>query len=449
LSVQLQKYRVSAILARLAPHRTMNLAFVDQVMVSGANFLGGILLARVFGIYEFGRFTLAWMLVEFVGSLQFAAVIQPMLNIGPKQDEAESERYYQAVAAQQGLICALLGVLVWAALALADRLFPVLDLHGLAAPLAAAVVSYQLHNFFRRYFFARDRPFAALCSDALRYAAQIAATLLLFVAAPHARAEAGVWIVAIACVLSAAQGVFFFGRFEWDGRALRDVSARNWTFSKWLLPSALMFWMTSQAFLVMAGIVLGAATTGGLKVAVSITGILNILLLALDNFAPVQASRALYVGGHTELKRYIVRLAWLTGTLTAATVAALSIDPDYIVHLLYGDRYHGIGHLVRWFCAPAAVYGISTVLVIWAAALEWTRAIFISYVAATVFTAVVVYPLIFYGGVAGVVVGSLTVEVIRVVTLLVPLVYKGAAAANAAATSQHGDRLPQDGMPWK
>ncbi len=53
-------------LARLAPHRTMNLAFLDQVMVSGANFLGGILLARLFGIYEFGRFTLVWMVVEYV-----------------------------------------------------------------------------------------------------------------------------------------------------------------------------------------------------------------------------------------------------------------------------------------------------------------------------------------------------------------------------------------------
>jgi O-antigen/teichoic acid export membrane protein len=445
---QLQKYRVSAMLARLAPHRTMNLAFVDQVMVSGANFLGGILLARVFGIYEFGRFTLAWMLVEFMGSLQFAAVIQPMLNIGPKQDEANSDRYYQAVAAQQGLICALLCVLVWTGLALAAALFPMLDLHGLAAPLSVAVVSYQLHNFFRRYFFARDRPFAALCSDALRYAAQIAATLVLLVAAPHARAEAGVWIVAAACVLSAAQGVFFFGRFEWDSRALRDVTARNWTFSKWLLPSALMFWMTSQAFLVMAGIVLGAAITGSLKAAVSITGILNILLLALDNFAPVQASRALYVGSHTELKRYIVRLAWLTGTLTAATVAALSIDPDYIVRLLYGNRYHGVGHLVRWFCAPAAVYGISTVLVIWAAALEWTRTIFFSYVAATIFTAVVVYPLTFYGGVPGVVIGSLAVEIIRVVTLLVPLVCKAPAESKAEPGALHDGRLPQDGAPW-
>jgi O-antigen/teichoic acid export membrane protein len=91
------------------------------------------------------------------------------------------------------------------------------------------------------------------------------------------------------------------------------------------------------------------------------------------------------------------------------------------VHLLYGEQYQGVDALVRWLCAPAAVYGISTVLVIWAAAIEWTRAIFVSHVVATVFTVVAAYPLTLYGGVVGVVLGSLLVETIRVAVLLVPL----------------------------
>src|SRR3981081_3313767 len=148
---------VRAMLAQLASQRTMNFAFVDQVMVSGANFAAGILLARAFGIYEFGRFALAWMFVEFIGSLQFAAIIQPMLNIGPKQAESESARYYYAVAAQQGLACASIGFLVWIGVWLAGWLFADPDLERAALPLCTAVICYQLHTFFRRYFFARDR----------------------------------------------------------------------------------------------------------------------------------------------------------------------------------------------------------------------------------------------------------------------------------------------------
>jgi O-antigen/teichoic acid export membrane protein len=412
---------VRAMLAQLASQRTMNFAFVDQVMVSGANFAAGILLARAFGIYEFGRFALAWMFVEFVGSLQFAAIIQPMLNIGPKQAEKDVDHYYHAVVAQQGALCALLGILVWSGVTLVGWLFADPEVDRLAVPLCAAIITYQLHNFFRRYFFARDRAFAALCNDVLRYAAQIAATVALPFVWPGATAAAGIWIVAAACATSAVQGTLLFGRLGWNTAVFRSVFARHWKFSKWLLPSALMFWMTSQGFMVMSGFVLGAAVTGALKAAISVTGVLNILLLALDNFAPVQAARALHLRGPAELRRYIARLAFLTGTLTAATVAVLNIFPEYIVHLLYGEQYEGVDVLVRWLCAPAAVYGISTVLGIWAAAIEWTRAIFVSYAVAIIFTVVAAYPLTLYGGVVGVVLGSLLVETIRFAVLLVPL----------------------------
>ena len=443
---------VWAMLVQLASQRTMNIAFVDQVMVSGANFAAAILLARAFGMYEFGRFALAWMFVEFIGSMQFAAIIQPMLNIGPKQAEVDVDLYYHAVVAQQGILCALLGILVWSGVTLVGWLFADPEVGRLATPLCAVIITYQLHNFFRRYFFARDRAFAALCNDVLRFATQIAATIALPFAWPGATAAAGLWIIAAACAVSAVQGAFFFGRLGWNTAIFVSVSARHWNFSKWLLPSALMFWMTVQGFPVMSGFVLGAAATGALRAAVSITGVLNILLLALDNFAPVQASRALHLGGAIELRRYIAWLAFLTGTLTMVIVALINIDPGYIVHLLYGGRFESIDNLVRWLCAPAAVYAISTVLVIWAAALERTRTIFVSYAVTTVFTVITTYPLTRYGGLAGVVFGSLLVETIRVAVLLVPFVSWSRAikserpecSASAQPATDAGGGVPPD-----
>src|SRR6266436_7882820 len=142
------KYRALAVLAELVSQRAMNLAFLDQVMVSAANFLAGILLARAFGVYEFGCFVLAWMFVEFIGSLQFAAIIQPMLNIGPKHDEEDGELYYGAIVAQQGAACVLLGILVWTGVTLGGWLLAEPAISRLAAPLCALVVAYQLHTFF-------------------------------------------------------------------------------------------------------------------------------------------------------------------------------------------------------------------------------------------------------------------------------------------------------------
>jgi O-antigen/teichoic acid export membrane protein len=413
--------RITDVLGSFAAQRSTNLAFLDQMVVSGANFLAGILLARGLGLYEFGRFALAWMLIEFAGSLQFAAIIQPMLNIGPKQEEADSLDYYNAVVVQQGLTCLALGSLAGIAVTAAGWIFSDPQLYELAIPLFLATVAYQLHNFLRRYFFLRDRGFAALCNDALRFATQIAAIAMLAALSDHPTAVSGIWIIAFACAVSTLQGACFFGCPRPKRSVLREVWGRHWQFSKWLLPSALMFWTTSQAFVLMSGFVLGPAVTGAVKVALSMTGLLNILLLALDNFAPAQAARAWHAGGRPQLRRYMLRLGCLTGVLIFATVGILNIDPAYFVRLLFGRQYESTAYLVHWFSAPAAVYGISTVLIIWTAAMEKTRPIFLSYAMATAFTLIAAYPMTRYGGLAGVAFGSLLVESIRVIVLWMPL----------------------------
>jgi O-antigen/teichoic acid export membrane protein len=420
--------RVRATLLRLASQRTRNLAIFDQVLASGSNFLTGILLARTFGIVEYGSFTLAWLFVEFIGSLQTAVIIQPMVNVGPKQSEADHDLYYDAVLAQQALACMVFGPVALVVVRLAGWLLSEPEFGRLALPLCAAIIAYQLQCFFRRYFFARDRPVAGIVNDGLRFTVQIAATAALAFAWPGATAPVGLWIMAAGCAVSAVQGVIYFGRPRWNSAVFVGVSVRHWEFSKWLLPSALMYWMTSQGFLLMSGFVLGAAATGGLKAAFTIAGVVYILLLALDNFAPVQASRALHVGGPIELRDNIARLALLTGTPVMAALAMISIDPGYLVHLLYGDRFDGVEQLLRWLCAPVILYTTSTILIIWAAAIERTRTIFFSYAAATVFTVIAAYPLTYYAGMAGVVVGCVLVESIRAAMLLVPFIRWSRAA---------------------
>src|SRR3546814_19749106 len=76
---------------------------------------------------------------------------------------------------------------------------------------------------------------------------------------------------------------------------------------------------------------LGAAATGSLKAATTITGVLNLLMLSLNNFAPVQASHALHTGGPMELRRYIGRLSGFSATLIIGCVAVLNIAQEQFV----------------------------------------------------------------------------------------------------------------------
>jgi O-antigen/teichoic acid export membrane protein len=111
----------------------------------------------------------------------------------------------------------------------------------------------------------------------------------------------------------------------------------------------------------------------------------------------------------------------LMGVLTLGTVVVLNVAPELAIRLLYGEKYEGLGFLVRWLCVPAVLYSMAAVLAIAAAATERTKLIFQSYVAATVFTLIAAYPLAYYTGLPGIVVTWIVVECIRVAVLLAGL----------------------------
>ena len=75
----------------MSRHHDVNWALIDQAVVSGGNFITTLFIARGLGIDEFGRFTLAWMVVLFTASLHAASIAAPMMAIGPKQ-EPEDEK---------------------------------------------------------------------------------------------------------------------------------------------------------------------------------------------------------------------------------------------------------------------------------------------------------------------------------------------------------------------
>ncbi len=96
---------IQAVARLFGRYSQINCALVDQAMVSGVNFFTGILLARYLGIEALGQFTLAWMAAIFLNGLQHAAIIAPMMSIGPKQPALETPAHYGAVIVQQGVFC--------------------------------------------------------------------------------------------------------------------------------------------------------------------------------------------------------------------------------------------------------------------------------------------------------------------------------------------------------
>ncbi len=96
-----KRRKMNHLIKIIKQHSHLNWTLADQVMVSGVNFLTNILIARFLGLEDFGRFSLLWLLILLINSLQIALIISPMQSIGSQQSDQAAPSYYGAVLAQQ------------------------------------------------------------------------------------------------------------------------------------------------------------------------------------------------------------------------------------------------------------------------------------------------------------------------------------------------------------
>jgi len=399
---------------RLVDRLRIPLVLADQGLVSAVNFVSTILLARFLGIEDFGRFTLAWTVVLFANSLQHAATIQPMLSIGPKHTESEAPAYYGAVIVQQAVVAAIAFATVLIGTAASALAFPDWGIGSLAVPLAVATLAGQTQEFFRRYLFVRGRTIAAAVNDGTRYLSQL--TLLCVVASSSSgglTVSIALWIIAAAAILGTAHGVLWLEKLTWSTEGLCRTVTRHWHMAKWLLPSALMGWTTGQAFMITAGAVLGAATVGMLRAAQAVVGVLHILLIGMENFAPIHASQIFHRLGSEALHHYLKRLTWKGGTVVLLLLLLINVNGTTITQLMYGTAYPELSLFLWGFSILYIGPLLNAVLQFWALAIESTEVVFASLLVATTVTALTAYPLVAFGGVIGVFAGVFVVEFLR------------------------------------
>ena len=404
---------IQAVARLFSRYSQINWALADQAVISGVNFLTGILLARYLGIEAFGQFTLAWMAVLFVNALQHATIIAPMMSIGPKQPAAELPVYYGAVIVQQ-VVFSLCGfVVLFAAIEASPLVFPDWGLGGLGLPLASAAVAFQCQDFLRRYLFMRGRAAQAFVNDGVRYLGQLVVLIWLFLSFPNQReSESALWVIAGTAAAAAFYGVFLVERIAWAPGAFRATAARHWRFSRWLAGSAVMQWVTANLFLLAAGALLGTAAVGALRAAQTLLGPCNILFQGLDNVVPARAAQHFQHGGKAALVAYMKKVGLVFGLVTAAIAAVAAAAPDFWLGLAYGDEYVGHGYLVRWFAVMYVIFFFAVPLRAGLRAYEETRPIFVSNLLAGLVALATFHPLLTNFGIAGAVAGMVVVQVV-------------------------------------
>lgn len=333
----------------ISRHRHANWALLDQSVVSGSNFVIGILLARFLGPEAFGIFVLLQAVMLYVNSYQGALIFQPMLSAAPQLTENERNKYLQGVFAMQLMLTLFLG-LAGTAAAIIAHMLGWINMAGLDANTIAAVIcamfGFQLQDWQRRYFFIREKGRSVFLIDILNYGGQVA---LLGTAALSGLLDVSTafWIIASTSFVSFCMG-FIFGRVRPVFSHACATLKTGWRTSRDYLVAWQFQWLGSQGvFMVGAGAV-GTEAVGGVRATQNIVGPINILFLAMENFIPIAAARKYKENGLGSMTRYLWKITFLGTALLAPVLLMLALFSVPLISFLYGEEYLSFAPLVYW-----------------------------------------------------------------------------------------------------
>jgi O-antigen/teichoic acid export membrane protein len=386
-------------------------ALTDQAVISATNFLTSVMLLRFMGLREFGVFTLAWMSVLFVNSLQTALIVAPMMSIGPKQEEKDRPSYFGAVVFQELVLVSCCFVLVFVAIKVSGSFFPHKNLLHLAFPLAVSAFAYQMQDFVRRYFFATRQNRRALADDSLSYLTQLPILFLLHHAG-HLNSVIALWTMAGTSILGLALGWFWMEPLEFSWEWIKSISLRHWRVSRWLTGSALLVWTSSNVFLLSAPVYYGAAAAGVLKASQNLMGVTHVWFQGLDNIVPVETARRLRQGGVPSMLAYTRSILMKWGGLTLLFAIVMAAAPGFWLRLIYSPEMAQYGYILRLFALLYVIIFLGGPLRAGLQALEFTAPIFWSYLAMTVLAVVFAVPMAKWLGISGSLFGLIGAQVV-------------------------------------
>ena len=402
----------------------VNLTFLDQVIVSGVNFLTGVLLARFLGLEEFGRFTLLWMLVLLVNMVQLSLVLQPMMSLGPKQEENDIPDYLGAIVLQQtSLLIIFSGLTFLLGLAI-PVYFPAWKVDSLMFPMIAVVVAFQAQEFVRRYFLTRQRIREALINDMISYGSQMA---LLMVCFHFTQLKTGgvLWIIAVTSFLAAMLGLFQMEHLRFSWASFREVSAKHWQFSRWLVAGSFMQWLGGQFFVMVSAAILSASAAGAIAAARNILGLTMILFAATENIVSVRASLSYKKGGWHSLCTYIAKVSALGGIANGLICLVAAVFASFWMTLLFGKNYGQYTYLIYWFSATHFLMFFIRPLSSLLRTVERTQQIGIASVLPMVFSILASVPLIRQMGLTGAMIVMIVSQMLILLYLVLATVSHG------------------------
>lgn len=393
----------------------INIVLVDQGIVSLSRFLLTWLIARVFGIEDYGLYVILWSFVLLLGSIQVPFIINPMLTLGSKSINKNKDDFFGSYFYFQDIFT-LLSVAIMLVIFFAAKLLNIDYSVSVFTGTVLYGISYNYYEFCRRYLFTTSKDNLVLASDTL---IQMSIFLMLFMA----------WIFE-----ALSLELFLFGSFIVYFMATMIVKTKirlpkikrnflivrfkkNLVYSLPMLKLSVAQFFSGHFFIYVAVYLLGQNVAGVIGVLRNIFAPLVVGLMVLDNSLPQRSMEIFERKDESLIPFFTSRFKnWLI-PFSIFIVGVLSFG-DVVLGKLYGSEYLDYVKYLPWFaCAHLLMLGVR-LLSIYARTINVMNSFSVQGLLTFSFTLLLTYPLIVYLDLNGAFIVMLGQQLIMLMVLL-------------------------------
>lgn len=382
----------------------------DQALVSGTAFLTTLLVARVISPEEFGWFASVNLLQLFLLAVQNAVVTSPFQVEQARYSLTRREAYAQVVGVFQ-----LLAVIIVVSLSgIVYMIHPdsLSSLYPIWWSSTGLVAGFLTLDTLRRIFLATGAAEKAFWIDAISNLLQLTGILVAFTQ-NHLTLSSAIWIMGLTYLPAIALGAYWLKGGSMNRTSFFMALRNHYQQGKWLLLTSLLQWWAGNYFIVAAGVLLGAASFGALRLAQYILGLLNLVLQAMENYLLPEAARR-YEKSPALLSSYLRQQAYRTIWVMAPVALAMTLFPETLFQWAGGDAYTSFAYLLPAFAFLYLFIFAGYPVRICIRVMKLNREFFMGYLISAAFGAIAAYPIIEKWGAIGVVVGLITNQLLLI-----------------------------------
>jgi len=385
---------------------------LEQIIVSGGNFIFAILLSKMLTPSDFGIYSLVWVAIISVASFFNSWFSSPMLSISPSLSQSNSDHFISILTKK-----IMLTQLVILFLSLLIFKFGGQFFRPEIFFLVMSCVPFFLYDFLRRVAIVKREIKHLVVVNVFLYFSLIISFLYLYDGEVQ---TIGIIIflsylfssIALLIVYQPLSKVYS-DTIKLENSEFTSIWPRHLSFAKWASYSSVLQFITGNAVFLFSSALLSLSDVGLLRLAQTFVSIFNPILVFLDNHSRVYFATILKVSGLNKLNNYFKAFVFKSMLSCMAICLIMGVLGQHLIDYFYPEyletqlkNYSLLYIILTFFTVTTSILRLRLLI------LEHVKLIFRAYVFSSVISIAVFYPMILMFGAHGVILVLITTQIV-------------------------------------